>query len=84
MNRTTPDSSLWAAAREDAPPTVDVAGRVINSLAAPPAPTRGLMWAFAGISAAAAAILAVLAARTWLAEQDSFPELFQTVMAVMQ
>jgi len=77
---------LAAAARPDAPPDVDVAGRVLRTVRGPaPAPqTDRALWVLAAVSSVAAAVVAAVAAQSYLAWQDPLQALFGPAGMVMR
>ena len=75
---------LASAARADGPPRIDVADWVVDDIAAAIEPRRLLLWAFTGVSSAAASIVTILAVRIWQAQQDPMADLIQSMAAVMQ
>lgn len=79
---------LAGLAREDSPPQVDVADRVVRALAArQPAqvalPERTWMW-MAGLSAAAAAAVGIMAIPFYEMWNDPFREVVETISWVIQ
>jgi hypothetical protein len=72
---------LASTARKDAPPLVDVRGRVLATIASSPGRQPWLLWAFTAVSSAAAAAVVAVA---WhgAAAADPVVDLFQSVMAV--
>ena len=75
---------LARAARDDAPPLVDVAKSVLKDVGAVKSPREMLPWIFAAASSAAAAAVITIAVRVLIARQNVEPglidSLFQTVM----
>ena len=79
---------LAGRAREDSPPPIDVADRVVRVLTArPPAavsmPERTWMW-MAGLSVAAAAAVGVMAIPFYEMWNDPFTEVVETISWVIQ
>jgi hypothetical protein len=81
-----PLNNLIAKAREVTPPNVDVTANVlwrIRTDARTEMPA-GPLFVFAGLSAAAAALIGVVSLQAWLAMQDPLAAWFSTVNMVMQ
>jgi len=73
---------LVRASGGDAPPEIDVSNRVLADLSRRRRPDT-LPFYFAGVSAAAAAALAIAAGRVLLAPVEPFGDLFNSMIAVM-
>ncbi len=85
MNEEQTFKRLFAAARSDKPPAIDVADWVMEDISTRREPGRVLMWVYAAVSSAAAAVVAAVALRLLtVAEADPFSEFLQSTMAVMQ
>ncbi len=77
-------NKLVSAARPDAPPRIDVTGRVLAGLAPAGEPRNLLLWLFTAGSSAAAAAVTVLAVYMTAARQDLFGEFLESTLAVMR
>lgn len=75
---------LVSAARPDAPPRIDVTGRVLAGLPAAGEPRNVLLWLFTAASSAAAAAVTLLAVQVTAARQDLFGEFLESMLAVMR
>ena len=73
--------NLAAAARNDAPPLLDVRDRVLRTIGAGRSRQPWLLWAFTGASSAAAAAVIAIVWRS-AAAADPVADIFQSVMAV--
>jgi hypothetical protein len=73
---------LAAKARAEPVPTVRVRAAVLAEIDRAEQPRTRLLWLFAGASAAAAVVAAVLAQLLPAARQDPFGEFLQSMMAV--
>lgn len=82
MNELENFDRLCEAARNDAPPAVDVSGKVIEALAERAERRNPWLWAFAGVSSAAALFIAAVAIYIWA--NAPMAELFDLYVAVLQ
>ena len=84
MNELESIERLAGAARREPPPLVDVADAVLRRIGVRRRdPVPWVFGVFAAVSAAAAVVVCSLAVNLWLAAQDPFNEILDT-MAVMR
>jgi hypothetical protein len=72
------------AARHEPAPRIDVADRVIDRIRARRPAVNAPLAILAATSSVAAAVVAVVAAQTWLAWQDPFASLLRSLDVVLQ
>ena len=75
---------LARRARQSQPPEFDPTERVLADIRRRSLPPMRAYWALAGVSAAAAAVLAVLGAQAWAALQHPINDWFSVFTMVMQ
>jgi hypothetical protein len=77
--------TLAAAARDDAPPAVDVTGVVMARIQAQPGRRRAnvLMWSYAAVTALAATFVAVWTAHLLLLQDNASLDLIGPVMGAL-
>ena len=85
MNEKQYIQTLAAAARNDAPPTVDVTADVMARIQAQPRRRRGniLMWTYAAVTAVAATFVAAWAAHLLLLQDNASLDLIGPVMGAL-
>jgi hypothetical protein len=86
MNNWERFEALAARAREETGPRVEITARVLRDIrrAPPERIAEFSLWAFSGLSLAAASIVAVLAIQSWTTLSDPLSGLFDTLTMVMQ
>jgi len=75
---------LIRAARDDAPPLVDVRQDVLQDLGLSRKPRGIIPWIFAATTSAAAAAIIAIAVRVLIARQNAGPGLIDSIFSVAQ
>jgi len=75
---------LVEAARDDAPPLVDVSQRVLRDLGLKRPRRNILPWIFAAVTSASAAAIVTIAVRVLIARQNAEPGLIDSLFSVVQ
>ncbi len=75
---------LASRARQEAPPPVDVADRVVTSIRGAGVRPQVVLWGAAAISALAAAFIGVVAMRIVFAFADPLQDMFTPFLTVIQ
>ena len=76
--------TLASAAGGDQPPLVDVADRVLATIAVPRAANNVVLWAYTGLSSLAAAAAVLVALWVTAVRQDPVGDFLEDIAAVMK
>ncbi|MDP6045540.1 MAG: hypothetical protein QGH94_12110 [Phycisphaerae bacterium] len=84
MDRQETFRRLVTAARDDAPPLVDVSQSVVRDIGLGRKSRNLLPWIFAAVTSASAAAIIAIAARVFIARQNAGAGLIDSLFSVMQ